>query len=394
MKTDSRKLAILATHPIQYYSPVFQRLSQQPDLDVKVFYGWTGLTKESIDPGFQRAIKWDIPLLEGYQYEFLENKAREPGTHHFQGIDVPNVHQRISQWEPDVLAIYGWSYKAHWQAMRYLHGRIPILFRGDSNLLDECLGIKQLLRRLWLVWVYRHIDHALAVGTENERYYRRHGLSHSQISFAPHAVDNRRFADPALNSTAQELRRSLGIDDQQTLIGFVGKLEPKKSPRLLLDAFRQTNRNDQVLLMVGTGELESDLKSQSTDRMHFLGFKNQSELPAIYHAMDILVLPSQGPGETWGLVVNEVMAAGRAAIVSDAVGCGIDLVKPTTDWIFRRGNAEQLKAILTGLPDRLKLLAIGNDCQSHIDAWSLESQVQGWRSCLNKLCPINDTLCR
>jgi glycosyltransferase involved in cell wall biosynthesis len=49
------------------------------------------------------------------------------------------------------------------------------------------------------------------------------------------------------------------------------------------------------------------------------------ELPAYYHAADILVMPSEF--EPWGLVVNEAMAAGVLPVVSDRVGCGPDLVQ-------------------------------------------------------------------
>ncbi len=58
--------------------------------------------------------------------------------------------------------------------------------------------------------------------------------------------------------------------------------------------------------------------------LHVAGFQNQTELPAWYAAADVLVLPSDG-GETWGLVVNEALACGTPAVVSDAVGCAPDL---------------------------------------------------------------------
>ena len=66
------------------------------------------------------------------------------------------------------------------------------------------------------------------------------------------------------------------------------------------------------ILIAGSGELEPALRqiaSESGIPATFLGFRNQSELPAVYAAADLLVLPSDGL-ETWGLVVNEAMACG------------------------------------------------------------------------------------
>jgi glycosyltransferase involved in cell wall biosynthesis len=82
-----------------------------------------------------------------------------------------------------------------------------------------------------------------------------------------------------------------------------------------------------------------------------LGFRNQSELPAIYAAADVLVLPSDRQ-ETWGLVINEAMAAGLPVIASDAVGCVPDLITPgVTGDRFPTGDVDALAAALRALID-------------------------------------------
>ena len=131
------RLAILSTHPIQYYAPIFRLLAQQEGLESKVFYGWKGATERVHDPGFGAAIAWDIPLLGGYEHEFVPNVARNPGTNHLRGIDLPELTARITAWQPDALLVFGWAWKAHLAALRHFKGRMPILFRGDSTLLDE-----------------------------------------------------------------------------------------------------------------------------------------------------------------------------------------------------------------------------------------------------------------
>ncbi len=360
------KLAILATHPIQYHSPVFRELATRPEVEVRAFYGWQG-TANSIDHGFGQAITWDVPLLDGYDYEFVDNVAKDPGTHHFNGIDLPNLTDRIVQWGAEALLVFGWSYKAHLRAMRYFNRRIPVLFRGDSNLLDEKPGLKRLLRRWYLRNVYKNVEIALAVGTNNIAYFRALGLRSDQIVLAPHAIDNARFQSNEVEKTrkATELRQGLQIDDDAVVVMYVGKLEPKKAPELLLSAFQNVSGNIH-LVYVGSGELENALKSQASERVHFLGFQNQQAMETAYRIADVVVLPSRGPGETWGLALNEAMACGRAVIASSRVGGAVDLIESNVNgWMFTSENVEELKQLLQ------KCVALGRSGLTSMGAASL-----------------------
>ena len=68
------RLAIVSTHPIQYNAPAFRSLASNPDLEVHVFYEWEG--PGTLDPEFGQAVKWDVPLLDGYDHTFVPNAAR------------------------------------------------------------------------------------------------------------------------------------------------------------------------------------------------------------------------------------------------------------------------------------------------------------------------------
>src|ERR1700754_108540 len=192
-----KRLAIITTHPIQYNAPWFRMLAQSNRLLVKVFYTWEQSQQGSkFDPGFGKKIEWDIPLLEGYEYCFVKNTAAEPGTHHFKGVINPTLNKEVESWNPDAVLVFGWSFSSHLACMRYFKGRIPVLFRGDSTLLDDKPGVKKWLRRVFLRWVYRFIDYALYVGINNKNYFLAHGIAESRLVLLPHAVDNRRFAEP------------------------------------------------------------------------------------------------------------------------------------------------------------------------------------------------------
>ncbi len=368
------RLAIVATHPIQYHSPVFRELSNSKGLDVRVFYGWEG-TANSIDHGFGKKVAWDIPLLDGYDWEIVPNSAREPGAHHFAGIDLPDLNERIEHWNAGAVLIYGWSYKAHLDAMRHFHGKIPVLFRGDSNLLDETPGIKKLLRRIYLKGIYKNIDFALAVGTNNIRYYEALGLRPEQIKFAPHAIDNARFEENAGEKSAAAMgwRRRLGIEDHHIVLMFVGKLEYKKAPDLMLAAFEQLNAEGMHLVFVGSGELEKLLRSKtSSSRVHFVGFQNQTAMEVVYRMADAVVLPSRGPGETWGLAINEAMACGVAVIASSKVGCAVDLIDPGVNgFVFEANSHRMLNEALK------KIQLVGKSGLSQFGARS-KKIIQNW----------------
>lgn len=371
------RLAIVTTHPIQYYAPVFKLLAQQAE--VKVFYTWgeTSLTKH--DPGFGKTIKWDINLLEGYDYQWLANVAPDPGSHKFNGIINPDIIDAIENWKPDTILIYGWAYNSHLKVMRYFKNKIPVLFRGDSTLLNKKPGFKNFIRTIYLKWVYKHIDYALYTGTNNNAYYKRYGLQNSQLIFAPHAVDNSRF-NISYFDQAIELRSSLQIKNEAILLLFAGKFEPVKNLESLLSAFINLNHPDIHLLLVGNGINETKLKadaakSELVDKIHFMGFKNQSFMPIVYQAADVFCLPSIS--ETWGLSVNEAMACGKAILVSDKVGCATDLVKNNLNgFIYTSGSVadfdEKLELLIA--KGKTGLSRMGEESKHIIQNWDFQTQ--------------------
>jgi glycosyltransferase involved in cell wall biosynthesis len=344
------KMAIIITHPVQYYAPVFRLMHERGNINIKVFYTWGNHVAGKHDPGFDKEIEWDIPLLEGYPYEWVENTSAQPGSHHFKGIINPGIIEQINNWQPGALLVFGWAYHSHLKTIRHFKHKIPVYFRGDSTLLDEKPGFRSLLKTILLKWVYRHIDHAFYVGTNNKAYFKKYGLKDHQLSFAPHAVDNDRFS---INRTEEvtALKQSLGISDNHLVILFAGKLEDKKAPGLLLNSFLELNMSGVHLVFAGSGKLEEQLKQRASGQgnIHFIGFQNQSVMPVVYQSGDVFCLPSQGPGETWGLAVNEAMACGKAIIVSNKCGCATDLVNEQNGVIFNSDSAAELKQALQKL---------------------------------------------
>jgi glycosyltransferase involved in cell wall biosynthesis len=360
-----RRLAIITTHPIQYNAPLFALLYERQAIEIKVFYTWgESVLDEKYDPGFGKIIEWDIPLLRGYPFEFLENVAEDKGSHHFKGIDNPLIIESVMNFNPDALLVYGWSFKSHLKVLRYFKKKLPVIFRGDSTLLDEGSFLKAIQRSFFLKWIYRHTDFALFVGRNNFNYFRKNGLSPHQLIYAPHAIDNDRFAviNEACKTYANNLREKLKISEDSLVFLFAGKMEQKKDPAILLQAFTQSNFNQSVfLMMVGNGELDVALREKYANipGIHFIDFQNQQLMPAVYEIADVFVLPSRGPGETWGLSVNEAMANGNAVIVSDKCGCAEDLIKNGINgYIFKAGDVDNLIKVLKNMNEHRDAISI------------------------------------
>lgn len=376
-----KRLAIITTHPIQYNAPLFRLLAIRGLIDIKVFYTW-GQSKDAVyDPGFGRARSWDIPLLDGYPSVFLDNPVKNPGSHHFWGIQNPDILKALKDYAPDAILVYGWSFWSHLRVLMYFNKKVKILFRGDSTLLDESRSslTRTILRRLFLKWVYSFVDIALHVGSANKRYFEKYGLQNGGLQFAPHAVDNERFADNKgeLELTAENWRTRLGIPSDAVVILFAGKLESKKAPALLIQAFDRLVHSSAYLIMVGNGPLEEQLKLNygKMQRICWIDFQNQSQMPVVYRLGDICILPSIGPGETWGLAINEAFACSRPAIVSDQVGCAEDLVFPgQTGWVFPSDNVDALADTLEAAValGRAGLRTLGSQAFAYIQKWNFE----------------------
>ena len=343
-----KKLAIITTHPIQYNAPLFKLLAERKQVAIKVFYTWgDAVLEKKYDPGFGKNVTWDIPLLDGYDYHFEKNTAKNPGSSHFNGIINPGLINAIEAWKADAVLVFGWAFKSHLQLLRYFKGRVPVFFRGDSTLLDDnSSGIKKNIRRLFLSWVYRHVDAAFYTGTHNKAYFLACGLRDNQLLLAPHAIDNNKFEEADKISSRKSGRETYNIPEDAFLFLFAGKLENKKDPNLLGEAFEKMQQPHCHLLFAGSGKLETALKERfkSNKAIHFAGFQNQSQMPLLYNSCDVFVLPSRGPGETWGLAINEAMASGKAIIASDKCGGAIDLVHDGINgYSFPAGSIEGLQ---------------------------------------------------
>lgn len=373
-----KRLAIVTTHPIQYYAPLFRLLAQRANIVIKVFYTWGEQAKTQVyDPGFGATREWDIPLLDGYDYEFVENISKEPGSSHFNGIINPGLRHSIEKFGADALLMFGWAFKSHLKIMRYFKGKIPVLFRGDSTLIDESDSsfIKNMVRRIFLRWVYLHIDKAFYVGTNNKAYYKTHGIKENQLVYTPHAIDNNRFADVDGDfiKRAASWKSELKIPEDKIVVLFAGKLEPKKNPMFLVNAAQVLP--NMHFIIAGNGILEKEIQQAANNisNLTLLPFQNQSVMPVLYRLANIYTLPSKGPGETWGLAINEAMACGRVIIASNKCGGAKDLILNNKNGVIIDPTIESFVAAVKSISENADMLKKGGSISTqHIANFTFE----------------------
>lgn len=379
------RLLVLASHPIQYQAPLFRALAARPEIDLEVcFYSRWGI-EAHVDPQFGVPVAWDIPLLAGYRSSFLKNFGLDNGPKRFLSLLNPGAASLCLSNRFDAVWIQGWAIATNWLAAvcAAASGK-ALLLRGESNGLEEPKGLKSALKNAILGRLFSRVSAFLAIGRQNQFFYENYGIPRERIFSVPYAVDNSFFMAQAgrLISQRAALRREYGIDAELPVVLFTGKLISKKRPLDLIRAFADLQTHTPCsLALVGDGELRRDLESyvatRDIPRVHFLGFRNQSEIGKLYALADVFVLPSSS--EPWGLSVNEAMCFGLPIIVSDQVGSGFDLVKPGVNgYAYPVRNVAALSMCMRRvLVSRERLARMGRHSRDMIERWSIERSVDG-----------------
>lgn len=392
--TPPVRVAVLNSHPIQYFAPLYAYLSRAPDIDLTVLYCSDASLRGARDPGFGQAVRWDIDLLGGYRSKFLGARARKRRLGGFFSLVCPEVWSEVRHGGYDALILHGYGYAAYVLAYAAaLRSRVAIMLRTETHLGLARLAWKRALRDVLLSLAYRHIQGFLAIGTRNRGYYQSLGVPPDRIVTMPYAVDNVRFMASS-SLTLEErarVREKYGIAPTVPLILFASKLIPRKHPNTVVSAVAALRQRgvECALLVVGAGELEQELRSTAaalgTGVVNFSGFVNQTELPRVYGAADVFVLPAAS--EPWGLVVNEVMCAGLPVILSDSMGCAPDLVREGVNgYLVPSGDANALvKALEPLLADEGLRRTMGQKSREIIQGWGFAQCLSALREALARI---------
>lgn len=392
-------LAYLVSHPIQYQAPLLREIAALPDVSLKVFFCSDFSVQQYVDDEFGHTVQWDTPLLEGYEYEFLPALGKRSQIGRFSPFVYGMTH-RLKKGNFKALWVHGWFHWSHiWAILAAKHMGLRVFVRGETNLHTDTSGLlKSVVKERFLRWLFSKVDGFFAIGTWNREFYLHYGVAPEQIYHMPYTVDNYFFQSMGnkVSKNREEFRSSLGLEGGRPIILYASKLTKRKRAMDLLEAYgrlvsRVSPNPSPYLLFVGDGEWREVVQKRAIElgmtSVRFLGFKNQTELPAYYDICDIFVLPSEN--EPWGLVINEVMSIGRAVIlVSDQVGCGVDLVRNGMNgFIFRTGDIHDLEQVLVKALKEVSSAKVTEANDEIIKNWSFDQCIAGLRKALHTGVP-------
>ena len=374
------KIGIFTTHPIQYQVPIWRRLAAEKDLQVKVFYfSDQGVNPDAVDAGFGRAVQWDVPLLDGYEYEFLSRRPIRDKA----GFAIPDVEAFFRREKFDAVFSHGYFFAFFRQLCRMKKKfGYKIMLRGEFS--DEAPASSlpaRVARELYLRCYYPRVDAFGAIGEVSFAHLRKRGIPDRKIFFTPYSIDDQLFKRQQAEHDRASCRAALGLEDDTPAFLFSGKMIPRKAPLLLADAALELAEKYRfAMIFLGDGELLPALRARLEPvfgkRLIAPGFVNQGDLGKYFNAADIFVLPARF--DRWGLVVNEAMAFGLPVIVSDRCGCRHDLVKEQTGMVFRDNDTASLRSAMESVlksPERLP--EMGREACRLIERFSSDAAASG-----------------
>jgi glycosyltransferase involved in cell wall biosynthesis len=363
VKSSPVRVAVFAAQPVYYQAPLYRTLARDPGIDLTVIFASSEGGTRPGEGGYGQPVEWRVDALGGFKSVFLRNADTNTGAGFFALHDF-DVVRELFHGGFDVVWMHGYNSLTHLLvAATHKLRRRPLFVREDQNLLSPRPWWKQALKQVGLRLVLANA-YAFYVGAHNKQWFRKYGVPEERMFFAPYAVDNDRLQREraVLLHNRDRLRAQFQIPRRKPVIVTVSRLIAKKQPIALLDAYRHVReRYDCALFVVGSGNLEDDLRSevekQGIPDVVFAGFLDQRQIAQAYTVADIFALFS-AYNETWGVVVNEAMNFDLPIVVSDRVGCAPDLVSHGTNgFVIPYDNREALAEALATLVQSPRLRA-------------------------------------
>ena len=382
-----RRLAILASHVIQYQDPFFRRLAEEEEVDLTVFYCSRAGAEVYRDADMGTSLRWDIELLQGYRHAFLRNFGWGDG---YTRLINPGIVTKVARFDA-VLLFLGWGTITSLLAIATCRVTgTPFLLYGDSSFPPEARTWKERVRAAFLRGVFALAWGFMVSGRLNAAYYRHYGGDPRRFFLLPWAIDNDRFAEASRFAPGEReaMRARFGIAPEQIAFVFSAKLVPRKDPMTLLRALARMQQRDRAaVVFLGHGELREALEGFAREQrlnVRFAGFVNQADLPKHYAMCDAFVLPSLY--EPRGAVINEAMACGLPVVVTDRCGSLGDIVlEGENALIYPAGDEAALARAMDSLMDDALRAHMGRRSREIIATWDYGRGVAGVKEALEAL---------
>ena len=378
------RVLLIGSHPVQYMAPLLRRMAQHPQLELQVVYCSLKGAQATHDRDFNTTVQWDIPLLDGYCWEEITNRGS--GDESFFGFYNPGLGKLIRERKFDAVVCYlsylCASFWISYLACRY--SKTAFVFGTDASSLLPRGGTawKLLLKKALWPRLFSLADQVIVPSNPTRDLMLSLRIPADRLTLTPYSVDNDWWVGQSQQVDRNSVRASWDATPETVVVLFCAKLQPWKRPLDLLRAFSQARISQSLLVYAGDGAQRAEIEREAaalgvSQQIRFLGFVNQSQLPAVYTAADVMVLPSDY--EPFAVVANEASCCGIPVVASDRVGAGRDLIVPVNDdLIYPCGDVPALARLLSQLlADRQRLRLLGNAARQRMESWSPRETIAG-----------------
>ncbi|MFO1431398.1 MAG: glycosyltransferase [Candidatus Competibacteraceae bacterium] len=318
------KIAIIISHPIQHFCPMYASWAEFPDWEIMVFFASTIGLESFTDHDFGATFRWE-GLQLNFPYVFLNTGKQIDISNN---IDAVDLYDQLDQYCPNVIVVYGYIQRLQRRAINYgLKNNIKLLMISDSELRQHRPLYKKVTKKIILTHYFRKIDGFLTVGDSNEDYYQFYGVEPYRLFRSPFPI-NRDYFDQFI-ADKKHYRHAITtkhrIPEDNIIVAVVGKLVPWKRQKDIIDALYELEDTKKPItaLIIGSGSDQEQLVqlSKSINKKHqviFTGFVQPVDLPKYYLATDIYLHPSEV--DRHSLAISEASYMGCPILLSDRCG--------------------------------------------------------------------------
>ena len=378
------KIAILDMAPSHYRVPIYTKLAKEKDIGFTVYFSSDHGTSKMFSPTFNTNLKWENNL-SGFKHKFLENYYWKKSTIRLTRMWNLGIIKEIIKNKFNAIVIISYTPFSHKLAMIVAKlTKTPIILKEEIDLLKQPIGIKGILKKLFLKIIIKNFNGFLYGYKKNKEFYQYYGSENKQLFFFPCAVNNEMFQNQRRKLPSKnKLKKEMGFSPKDFLGIFIGRLIPLKNVIHLIKATEKLQKKNipAGLIIVGEGiereKLKEYVRINKVNKIKFVGFKQQNELPRYIKASDFSVLASNEDRSPKSL--NETMNFGLPAIVTNKVATAPDLVKVgKTGFIYPVRNISKLSKYIEKLyKDKILYKKMLKNTDILIKKWNFDEDIKG-----------------
>ncbi|HLB41670.1 MAG TPA: glycosyltransferase [Gammaproteobacteria bacterium] len=303
-------------------------------------------------------------------------------------VRIKNVYQNVVKNNYKAIFLAGWIHPVC-LALIILSKifRIPVAVDSDTPLFHFIPLWKRIIKRAVYPLLFKLPNMFLPGGTRQAEYLQHYKVPSKKIRLEQMTVDVigiQRYINQLPTNAYISLRERFGFTSNDFIFLFVGRLIERKGIKELIKAFSKIKNNQIKLIIAGDGPLKSYLENalQSIKNVYYAGCLEKNAIIEMYFISNVFVLPAHW--EPWGLVINEAMAAGKPAIVSDQVGCIDDLIIPGKTGLITKSQSidDLIKAMIYFFENPTIYATMSKNVLNHIANWTLENEAKNICSAL------------